>query len=443
MRDEPTQRSGARRTNPQWASAELSPGILIDKKFQLKASIGFGGMAQVILADDVVLGREVALKFLGRSLLSAPAWRERFAAEAKNMARVRHPNVMPVHSSGVHEGWPYFVMDYVAGGNLSEWLRVNPRPSVRFVVGLVEQIAAGLGAIHDAGLVHHDVKPANVLMGRDGRVVLADLGLSRLAVATESHVEHAGTPRYMAPEQAEQRQLPPELAWCTDVYQLGVTTLELLVGGVARDTANALSFGGNTVQADRRPSSFRTDVGPEIDRVIFTALATDPQARHRSVRAFAEALRDAATTGFARESPSPSSTPLRVLVADDDDELLDVCCRLLAQLLPMGTHIERASDGELALAALERARFDVLLLDLHMPRMGALDVAAKLAESGGPRPRLIAMTAAGGSDEWRALHALGVETLLLKPFDAEQLVAAVVRRPLSIQPEADDPASSE
>ena len=129
----------------QW-SPQLGRGQLIDEKFRLRRLLGRGGMALVMLAQDVSLDREVAIKFLGTNLVSDPSWRARFVVEARNMARVRHENVAQIFSYGIHEGWPFFVMEFVDGTTLADRIRRQPSPAVVDVANLVRAIAAGLSA---------------------------------------------------------------------------------------------------------------------------------------------------------------------------------------------------------------------------------------------------------------------------------------------------------
>lgn len=407
------------------ASVALEPGRLIEDKFRLERSLGVGGMAEVMLAEDVVLDRQVALKFLGTSLLTDPTARERFAIEARNMARVRHDNVVQVYSFGTHEGWPYFVMEYVPGGTLATWRRAHENPPIAAVLDIVRRVALGLEAIHDVGLVHHDIKPSNILLGMDGRVVITDLGLSRLVWRSGSP-SFAGTPRYMAPEQLDGRALPPELAPRTDIFQLGVTTFELLVGAVPDDLPPPCSCEEARLVRAPRPSQHRADLGPAIDEVILTALADRPEDRYASATELADALERAASARTRTHPPSPVP-PLRVLVADDEPAHLSGAAALLSGSLPIGSSVICAADGDEAFIAAREKHPDVLVLDLHMPGMSALDVTRALRGArASRRPRIVVVTADGGVADWKALREIGVDAFLLKPFDADQLLSAVM-----------------
>ncbi|MFO0615373.1 MAG: protein kinase [Polyangiaceae bacterium] len=402
------------------------PGALVDDNFRLERVIGVGGMSHVVLAHDVSLDRPVALKFLGRNLVGDSVWRERFVHEAKHMARVRHPNVMGIHAFGVHEGWPYFVMDYIEGIPLSQWLEQHPRAPVEEIVALVRQIADGLEAIHAAGLVHHDVKPANVLV--DGsRVVLMDLGISRLDSRLDAAHECAGTPQYMAPEQAIPARLDARGARRVDVYQLGVTTFELLTGrlpfGASFDVLEG--EGGSRARQAAPPSAVRPGIGAQVDAAVLRAMARDPEQRWPSPAEFAVALELAVTADAGTAAARPA---LHVLLAEDDPLQREATRELLLAELPPGSRVHAAPDGVAALEAFDHDRFDVVVMDLHMPRMGGHDLARALASRPGPRPVMAALTAMGGSDDWHALRELGVDALVLKPFEAVDLATLIEAR---------------
>ncbi|MFO0547713.1 MAG: protein kinase [Polyangiaceae bacterium] len=410
-------------------AAELLPGRLVDEKFRITRSLAQGGMAAVVLAHDIDLDRDVALKFIGRPLLENPAWRERFNNEARLMARLHHPNVVQVHSFGVHVGWPYFVMEYVGGGTLGDWMRRNPAPAPNDVALLIHQIASGLDAIHAAGLVHHDIKPANILLSQDGRALIADLGLARLTRGAPAiNVGIAGTPRYMAPEQALPDTLSPELARRTDVYQLALTAFEMLVGTVPFEHPDPLSLlTSRRTQRAPSPSSLRPDLGAAVDRAILSGLEREPRNRPHSAGAFADALmRAAPTRSFHGQAALTTSRAMHVVVADDDPSQLAATALLLSGALPSGSEIARATNGIEALNMLETGMFDVAVLDLEMPGMSAIEILATLRANGN-KTRVIVVTAMGGAGDWRVLRQLGADGLILKPFDVDQLVATIER----------------
>ncbi len=417
-----TQPDGARYSAPPPARAEaLEPGDMIDGKYRVVRTLGRGGMGTVLLAEDVVLGREVAIKFLGTSLAGSATWRPRFFEEARSMARVHHVNVVQIHSVGSFDGLPYFVMEYVPGVSLAQWLVENEQPSPHEILPILRQLAAAVDAIHDAGLVHLDIKPPNVLVGPGLRVALADLGLSRLAGSMGPRGA-GGTPSYMAPEQIDRRRSNPELDRKTDVYQLGVLTFELLTGQVPfqADTDAAL-MAKHCVAAPPRPSVVRPDLPPSVDEPVLAALAKSASRRPESGRELVD--------GIARAfAPAQADRRLRILVADDDDAQLGAERQLLREAFGETAEIVSARDGGEALHHAELGPWDVIILDLHMPVLSGLEVAAILQERGlQGRAQVLMVTALGGAADWRVVQHLGVKSMLLKPLDADLFIESVKR----------------
>ncbi len=196
--------------------------------YELRRRLGEGGMAQVYLARDVRLGREVAVKVLDPKLAERPGFRERFMREARVAAALDHPNIVPLFDFDDKEAL-YLVMPYVSGGSLQDMLPKAPLP-IGEVVTYGSQIADALEYAHQRNVVHRDVKPANMLLHADGRLMLSDFGLAKIVSSTQKlaaprNRPDAGTPEYMAPEQvvgtSDSR---------SDIYGLGVVLYLLLTG---------------------------------------------------------------------------------------------------------------------------------------------------------------------------------------------------------------------
>ena len=195
--------------------------------YEIRETIGQGGMAAVYKAHQPSLDRVVALKVISAHLASETEFMERFRQEALASARLTHPNIVIVHDFGEDGGVPYLVMEYVEGTTLSELL--DDALSPERAQNLVDQIAAGLDYAHSRGVVHRDIKPQNVLVTPEGRVVLADFGLARIMESAKRLTMTGGivgTPEYMSPEQAAGRPTDQR----TDIYALGVILFEMIVG---------------------------------------------------------------------------------------------------------------------------------------------------------------------------------------------------------------------
>ncbi len=198
--------------------------------YEIQKRLGAGGTSTVWLARQLSLDRVVAIKILSPDLLADPAAREQFQKEARAAAHLSHPAIVGILDFGEHEGTLFYVMEYVAGTNLADWLAANRRMAHGQALKLVEIIAGALDAVwRESSLIHCDIKPGNILLGGDGSVKLTDLGLARIAgsAATRKPSESIeGTPTYIAPEQIE--GLEPDCR--SDIYSLGLTLYHLLTG---------------------------------------------------------------------------------------------------------------------------------------------------------------------------------------------------------------------
>jgi len=292
------------------AQPEDAPeGRLLAGRYRLAVRIDEGGAGEVWQARDERLGRDVAIKLLGAN--ADDAFRERFADEARRAASVIHPNVVTVFDEGRDGADAFMVMELVRGRTLRDVVAdrgpLRPHEAAR----IVAQIAAALDAAHEAGVIHCDVKPANVIVDEQGTAKLADFGIARAARGPREH-ELIGTARYIAPERIEGKA-PTERS---DVYSLGLVGYELLAGrppNAEMETEDLLR-----VRLDgRAPSlrSVRVGIGEEIDRVVAKALARDPQQRYASAGAFASDLLAASqhddATGVLAPPPRPLKTTAR------------------------------------------------------------------------------------------------------------------------------------
>ncbi len=204
----------------------LKPGSRIGR-YELVRRLGAGGMGEVYLAQDTLLRRQVALKFLMPHLVADASFKERFLREARSAAALNHPNIVTIYEVGDHDGYSFIAMEFIEGSPLSELVGgggVEPAQ----IVGIVLQICAGLEAAHRAGLVHRDIKPANILLGSDNRVRILDFGLAKSNSDQQLTQQGMaiGTVQYMSPEQAQSKELDRR----SDLFSLGVVIYELLAG---------------------------------------------------------------------------------------------------------------------------------------------------------------------------------------------------------------------
>ncbi|HEX6817167.1 MAG TPA: protein kinase [Ktedonobacterales bacterium] len=270
--------------------------------YELIRRLGEGGMAQVYLARDVRLVREVAVKVLDKQLAKSEGFRLRFEREAQLAAGLDHPHIVPLYDFGENSGMLYLVMPYLSGGSLQQMLKRTPLP-VNDVVSYGTQMTDALEFAHERGVVHRDVKPANMLLHSDGRLMLADFGLAKIFDGSpRSHRNgrpDAGTPEYMAPEQIRGRSEPR-----SDLYGLGVVLYLLLTGRLpfSAQTSEAVMDGHLYAQ----PASLRSlnpRITPAIEAAVLRALAKRPEDRFASASEMGAALMQALVAGDAEPLP--------------------------------------------------------------------------------------------------------------------------------------------
>ena len=298
---------------------DFSAGAQI-ASYQLEEEIGRGGMAVVYRARDVRLGRWVALKVLAQDYAQDEAFRQRFIRESRTAASVDHPNIIPIFDAGEAGGVLYIAMRYVAGQDVHSLLHsAGPLPVAR-ALGIVSQVASALDAAHACGLVHRDVKPANMLLGggadtgRADHIYLSDFGISKQLNATSSLTmtgQVLGTLNYLAPEQIEGRQVDGR----ADAYALACTAFELLAGSPPfRRDENMAVMWAQLNAAPPQLTSLRPDLPPAVDRVLARGLAKSPAERFPSCVAFSAALHQACapvldgTAGAVPGSAPPRAT---------------------------------------------------------------------------------------------------------------------------------------
>lgn len=257
-------------------------------QYEIIEQIGAGGMAVVYKAYQASLDREVALKVIASQLAVTPIMQERFVREAKAVAQLSHPNILPIYDVGQEGDLSYFVMKHVPGHTLTKLL-AHPL-DLELVVHFVDQLASALDHAHAQGILHRDVKPSNILIEGDW-ILLSDFGLAKRIVENKNLTSSGmiiGTPAYLSPEQAEGRSIDGR----TDIYSLGVVIYEMVTGRIPFDADTPMSIILKHISAPLpTPRQYNPNLPVEIEPLLAKALAKKPEERYERAGDLARALR--------------------------------------------------------------------------------------------------------------------------------------------------------
>ncbi len=269
--------------------------------------IGSGGMADVYLAEQKSLGRQVALKVLQRRLAENPSYVQRFQNEARAAASLLHPNIVQIYEVGAAEGYHFIAQEFVAGKNLDQILERQGTLEPGTVLEILRQVALALCQAEETGIVHRDIKPANILLSPSGVVKVADFGLARmLSVDTKTLTEVGvalGTPLYMSPEQIDGRPVDAR----SDIYSLGVTSYQLLAGEPPHSGETALAIAMQHLNREPTPlGNIQASLPAELVRVVHRMIAKKPAARYEHPSELLREIKQLVTTakqeGWAADS---------------------------------------------------------------------------------------------------------------------------------------------
>ncbi len=261
-------------------------------KYEIHAEIGRGGMGAVYKGYDPLLDRYLAVKVLAPHLVWEEEFVQRFLREARSAARLKHPNIVTIHDVGQQEGWYYFVMEYVEGIALNDFIQRYGALPLCDVLDVIKSLASALDYAHENKLIHRDIKPGNIIVGVGGAITLTDFGIARAAQEQRmtSTGTILGTPEYMAPEQAKGEEADAR----SDLYSLAVVAYQMLSGAVPYRADSTLALLFKVVNEPLPPiRQVKPELPEAVEAVLQRALAKDPAARYPNVTAFYEALREA------------------------------------------------------------------------------------------------------------------------------------------------------
>ncbi|HSZ70855.1 MAG TPA: PASTA domain-containing protein [Solirubrobacteraceae bacterium] len=266
----------------------IDAGTVIDGRYEVLSRIGTGGMADVYLARDQLLGRQVAVKLLHHRFAEDQEFVERFRREASSAASLSHPNVVAIFDRGEWDGTYYIAMEYLPGLSVKTVVREQSPLDPVAAIDIVAQILQAARFAHGRGVIHRDLKPHNVILDAEGRAKVTDFGIARAGASDMTLTGSImGTAQYLSPEQAQGQAVSA----ASDLYAVGIVLYELLTGAVPFDGETAVTIALKQVSATPPPpSALNAAVPPELDAVVLRALAKDPAERFADAGEFLAAL---------------------------------------------------------------------------------------------------------------------------------------------------------
>ena len=427
--------SGASAADLSWAPVLLRLQAATAGEFVIQRELGRGGFAAVFLAHELALGRNVAIKVMSPMLMMGTGMVDRFLQEARTVASLNHPHIITIHSVRRLEDLPYFVMKFVRGRSLEQVVRREGPLPIPVVRAILFQVGSALAYAHRRGVIHRDVKPANILLDDEGNAIVTDFGIAKVAASPTQTVSGAvfGTLAYMSPEQCDAQRV----TWSADQYSLGIVAYEMLTGTVPFSGSSFAVMQAHTEKPPPPIPAQRADCPPDLDAAVIRMLAKDPRERWPTMQ---EALAGLGAAAVPDTGPLREELVHLVRLEPGEDEGAQPA---VASPVPqVRTAITPVSIGALNLVSVPR--------DLEVGEAAVLEVAAwspagqpvaaeglvwetsdpavLVCDSNEGRVRAVGpgtatVTAVSGS-----VRASTVLTVLLRPTDQRQAVGRAGRR---------------
>jgi eukaryotic-like serine/threonine-protein kinase len=285
----------------------LASETIVDGRYRVLTRIGSGGMADVYCAEDLQLGRQVALKILHERFAADREFVERFRREASSAAGLQHQHVVSVYDRGTWDGTYYIAMEYLRGRSLKEVVQEHAPLHPDDAIDLTIQVLRAARFAHRRGIIHRDLKPHNVIVDEEGRAKVTDFGIARAGASDMTQTGSImGTAQYLSPEQAQGHPVSEE----SDLYSIGVILYELLTGRVPFEGESAVTIALKHVnETPRVPGAYNGEVSPELEHVVMRAMEKDPRRRFHDADEFIAALE------HARGAPAGPGTAVETVYA--------------------------------------------------------------------------------------------------------------------------------
>ena len=288
-------------------TGRLEGGTIVDGRYAVKHRVGTGGMAEVYCADDLQLGRRVALKLLHGRFAEDEEFLERFRREASSAAGLQHQNVVSVYDRGEWGGTAYIAMEFVDGRTLKAVVQQDGPLEPARAIALTTQILRAARFAHKRGIIHRDFKPHNVIVDAEDRAKVTDFGIARAGASDMTQTGSImGTAQYLSPEQAQGLPVSAQ----SDLYSIGILLFELLTGRVPFEGDSAVAIALKQVsETPPAPSMLHPGIPPELDRVVLRAIEKDPARRYADADEFAAALEHAGRGGATAATALAAGVP--------------------------------------------------------------------------------------------------------------------------------------
>jgi CheY-like chemotaxis protein len=440
----------------------LAPGSRLGP-YEIKGSLGAGGMGEVYRGRDPRLARDIAIKVLSEAMAKNPLGLQRFIREARAVAALNHPHIVTIHSTEEADGLHYMTMELIEGSSLDRLIPAEGMPLTKLFDVSIPLVDA-LDAAHRKNITHRDLKPGNVMVTEEGRVKVLDFGLAlhrseggappgpgdASPFQTQAGLI-LGTAPYMSPEQIEARPLDHR----TDIFSLGVMLYEMVAGARPfHGDAGPFTMAAILKDEPKALTAIRPQIPADLERLIARCLAKNPDQRPASAAAVLKELRVIRSALEGKASPVTAEAsalpfvsgglplaaehlpadagaldapgPTRILIVDDDASL----CRVLADYLgPLGYEVETVANGLVGLQRALSGDFAAVILDVRLPGLNGIEVLRRLRERS--KIRVILWSALGEEPDRIAGLEIGADDYLPKSSSPRELLArlrSVLRR---------------